>query len=205
MDPNSIEAALREEIEQGLLRPGTVLKQEQLAARYAVSRQPVRQAMERLLATGLLERRSDRSLAVTGMLEGEAAELLELRIAIETSALKLSLERLDDAALRKARHAAEEIFHAEDAREIEELDVTFHRLIYSGCGNSRMLALIDEFRREGRRVYAEQLHDAAHRATLHAEHQAILKACVEKDAESAIRSLAAHLKGAAAITKADRE
>jgi DNA-binding GntR family transcriptional regulator len=204
MDPNSIEAALREDIEQGLLRPGTVLKQEQLAARYAVSRQPVRQAMERLLAMGLLERRSDRSLAVTGMSEREAAELLGLRIAVETSALRLSLEKLDEAALRRARHAADEIFHSEDVREIEELDVAFHRLIYSRCGNNRMMALIDELRREGRRAYAEQMGDAARRATLHAEHQAILSACVEKDAESAIRLLAAHLRGASALTKADQ-
>jgi len=201
MDPNSIEASLRDEIERGLLRPGTILKQELLAARYAVSRQPIRQAMERLLATGLLERRSDRSLSVTGVSDREAAELLGLRIVIETGALRLSLERLDDAAIRKARHAADESFQSEDAREIEELDIQFHRLIYSRCGNDRMLALIDALRREGRRVYASQPYDTSRRAMFHAEHQAILQACVEKDAERAIHALSEHLRGAAAIPK----
>jgi DNA-binding GntR family transcriptional regulator len=157
--------------------------------------------MERLLATGLLERRSDRSLSVTGVSDREAAELLGLRIVIETGALRLSLERLDDAAIRKARHTADESFQSEDAREIEELDIQFHRLIYSRCGNDRMLALIDALRREGRRVYASQPYDTSRRAMFHAEHQAILQACVEKDAERAIHALSEHLRGAAAIPK----
>lgn len=50
-----ITQALRDEIEAGTLLPGTVLKQEELAARFGVSRQPIRHALERLHETGLLE------------------------------------------------------------------------------------------------------------------------------------------------------
>lgn len=201
MDPNSIESALRDEIETGLLRPGAILKQEPLAARYGVSRQPIRQAMERLLATGFLERRPDRSLAVTGMSDREVAELLGLRVVLETSALRLSLANLDAGALRRARHVTDEIIHAEDAVEIEELDISFHRLIYSRCGNGRMLSMIDDLRREGRRVYTMQIADPAQRATLHVEHQAILDACIQNDPDRATALLAAHLVGAAATAK----
>jgi DNA-binding GntR family transcriptional regulator len=195
MDPRSIESRLRDEIEQGLLAPGTVLKQEHLAATFAVSRQPVRHALERLLATGLLERRSDRSLAVKGLSHKEAAELIGVRVALETSALRLSLVALDAATLRRAQHVADEILHAQDAAEIEELDVAFHRLIYSRCGNDRMLAMIESLRREGRRIYTTRLANAAQRERLHAEHRAILEACEQKNADRATRELAAHLRG----------
>ncbi|HSP26853.1 MAG TPA: GntR family transcriptional regulator, partial [Saliniramus sp.] len=195
LDPKSIETSLRDEIQRGLIAPGTVLKQEQLAAAFAVSRQPVRHALERLVATGFLERRSDRSLAVVGLSPRQAAELVGVRVALETSALRLSLPDLDAAALRKARHVADEILYAEEPAEIEELDVAFHRLIYSRCGNERMLAMIDSLRREGRRIYVTQLADARHRERLHAEHLSILEACEHKDADRAALALVAHLRG----------
>lgn len=191
----SIEATLRSEIERGLLAPGAVLKQERLAAAFGVSRQPVRHALERLLATGFLERRSDRSLAVTGLSPSDAAELVGVRVALETNALRLSLANLDAAALRKARHVSDEILHADGSAEIEDLDVAFHRLIYGRCGNERMLTMIDNLRREGRRIYAAQLADVAHRERFHVEHLAILEACEHRDADRAAEALAAHLSG----------
>jgi DNA-binding GntR family transcriptional regulator len=200
MDPNLIEASLRDEIERGLIAPGTVLKQERLAAAFAVSRQPVRHALERLLATGFLERRSDRSLAVVGLSPKQAAELLGVRIVLETNALRLSLPDLSTATLRRVRHVADEILHAEEPAEIEELDIAFHRLIYSRCGNERMLTMIESLRREGRRISAMQIESAAYRERLHAEHLAILEACVEHDAARAARELAAHLRGASLHT-----
>ncbi len=197
MDPKSIETVFRDEIERGLIAPGTVFKQEHLAAAFAVSRQPIRHALERLVATGFLERRSDRSLAVAGLSSKQVADLVGVRVALETSALRLSLANLDATTLHKARHVTDEILHAQEAGEIEELDVAFHRLIYSRCDNERMLTMIDSMRREGRRIYRTQLADASHREQLHAEHFAILEACVQRDEERAARELAAHLRGTA--------
>ena len=198
MDPNAIELALRERIEQGLVAPGAVLKQEELAADFGVSRQPVRQALQRLLANGLVERRSDRSLAVSGLSPKQAMELLGLRIALETSALSLSLPKLDASILRQARHAANEIPYASDPAELEDLDILFHRLLYSRCGNERMLLMIEDFRREGRRIYRSQLGNAARRDAFHAEHGIILDACLRNDADRAVRELVRHLEGAGA-------
>lgn len=201
MDPNSIETALRRDIERGLISPGAILKQEQLAAQFGVSRQPVRQALQRLLATGLVERRPDRSLAVRDMSTAQALELKGLRIVLETSALRLSLPHLDASVLRKARHATDELLHALDEAEIEELDASFHRLLYGRCGNSRMLALIEDLRREGRRTHQPGAAAATRCEALHAQHEAILEACMQKDADRAVRELAEHLGGAASETQ----
>ncbi|RUV71887.1 MAG: GntR family transcriptional regulator [Mesorhizobium sp.] len=74
MDPKSIFSELQDEIESGELAPGSVLKQESIAERFGVSRQPVRQALDQLLGSGLVVRRRDRSLAVALLSEREATE-----------------------------------------------------------------------------------------------------------------------------------
>lgn len=195
MDPNAIAATLRDEIERGALVAGTPLRQEELAARFGVSRLPVRRALDRLLAIGVVERRTDRSVAVRGYDATAARELVEVRVALETAALRVSLRRLDDAALRRARRVTDAMLDEEDAAELEELDVRFHELLYGACDNARLRRMIAELRREGRLIYALQTAGTVDRARLHAEHRAILAACAARDVAGAVDALAAHLAG----------
>ncbi|MGK9167868.1 GntR family transcriptional regulator [Inquilinus limosus] len=197
MDPNSIANALRHDIERRVLPPDTVLHQESLAARFGVSRQPVRQALDRLLAEGLVARRPDRSLAVAGLSAEESRELTALRILVEGEALRLSLPRLEPRALRRAERLAAELAEEEDPATIEELDVAFHAALYDACGNARMLRLIDSLRREGRRAYSVQPKGSAFRAAMAEQHEAILAACRTGDVAAATAALAAHLRAAA--------
>ncbi len=194
MDTNLIATALRREIEGGQLPPGTVLKQELLAERFGVSRQPVRQALDRLLASGLLDRRPDRSLAVAGLTEEQARELAEIRAALESVALRAALPLLGDSDLRKARRLNEDLIEEDDPATLEELDVAFHRTLYGRCGNSRLLSMIDELRRESRRAYLRQPKGSDERVILHGEHCAIIEACAHRDEAAALKSLSEHLQ-----------
>jgi len=194
MDTNLIATALRREIEGGSLPPGTVLKQELLAERFGVSRQPVRQALDRLLASGLLDRRPDRSLAVAGLTEEQARELAEIRAALESMALRAALPLLGDSDLRKARRLNEDLIEEDDPATLEELDVAFHRTLYGRCGNSRLLSMIDELRRESRRAYLRQPKGSDERVILHGEHCAIIEACAHRDEAAALKSLSEHLQ-----------
>lgn len=197
MDPNSIADALRHDIEARLLPPDTALRQESLAQRFGVSRQPVRQALDRLLAEGLVVRRSDRSLAVAGLSAGQSRELAALRFLVEGEALRLSLPRLEPRDLRRAVRLAEDLAEEENPAAIGELDVAFHAALYGACGNARMLRLIDSLRREGRRSYTLQPPGSAFRAAMARQHEAILAACKAGDAAAAVGALAAHLRAAA--------
>ncbi|KWV51116.1 transcriptional regulator [Rhizobium altiplani] len=194
MDTNLIATALRREIEGGSLPPGTVLKQELLAERFGVSRQPVRQALDRLLASGLLDRRPDRSLAVAGLTEEQARELAEIRAALESMALRAALPLLGDSDLRKARRLNEDLIEEDDPAALEELDVAFHRTLYGRCGNRRLLSMIDELRRESRRAYLRQPKGSNERVILHAEHRAIIDACARRDEAEALKALSGHLQ-----------
>lgn len=198
MDTNMIVTTLRSEIEGGSLPPGTVLKQELLAERFGVSRQPVRQALDRLLASGLLDRRSDRSLAVAGLTEKQARELAEIRAALETVALRGALLMLSDSDLRKARRLNEDLVEEADPATLEELDIAFHRTLYERCGNARLLSMIDDLRHESRRAYLRQPKGSDERVILHAEHQAIIEACARHDEAAALQALSNHLQLTAA-------
>jgi DNA-binding GntR family transcriptional regulator len=193
MDPKMIAAALRQEIEARALSVGTVLKQEDLAERFDVSRQPVRQALGYLLAEGLLERRSDRSLAVAGLTSEAAREVTAIRCLLEAEALRLSLPNLTDSQLRKAERIAEDLIEETNIATIEELDVAFHALLYGACGNTRLLSLIDGLRREGRRSYATQPMGSRQRADLADQHRALLAACKRRDSAAAVAALLSHL------------
>lgn len=205
MDTNGIAVALRREIESGRLPPGSILKQELLAERFGVSRQPVRQALDRLLSSGLLNRRPDRSLAVAGLTEEQARELAEIRGALETMALRGALSMLGDSDLRKARRLNEDLVEEEDPATLEELDVAFHRTLYGRCGNARLLSLIDELRRESRRAYLRQPKGSDERVILHAEHRAIIEACARRNEAAALQALSNHLQMTTARLTRDGE
>jgi DNA-binding GntR family transcriptional regulator len=194
MDTNEIVAALRRDIESGMLPPGSVLKQELLAERFGVSRQPVRQALDRLLASGLLQRRPDRSLAVSGLDEEQARQLAQIRLSLEATALSASMEALTDSDLRKARRLHEDLFEEDDPGILEELDIAFHRTLYGRCGNPRLLGMIEDMRRESRRAYGRQPRGSQARTILHVEHQAIIDACARRDIGQALLALSQHLQ-----------
>ena len=65
-----IAASIRAGIERGELLPGMELKQVELAARYGVSRMPVREALKQLLAEGVVEKLDNRHIIVAGTDEG---------------------------------------------------------------------------------------------------------------------------------------
>jgi DNA-binding GntR family transcriptional regulator len=198
MDPKSIFSELRDEIESGELAPGAVLKQELIAQRFGVSRQPVRQALDRLLGSGLVVRRPDRSLAVAIFSEREAAELSDLRAILEIAALTQSLPSLQPTALRTAERLNHALFEEYDPARIEELDQQFHLALYSGCKNTRLLKTLGALRGEARRTCIHQTPGAQARIDFFEEHAALVAVCADGDLAAATEHLRRHLTQTAA-------
>src|SRR5918993_1976159 len=97
--PATIAAALRAEILAGETRPGALLRQEDLAARFAMSRIPVRDALRLLEAEGLVTIATNRGAQVTQLSRDEIAEIHHLRILLETNCLSLAVTRVNDTDL----------------------------------------------------------------------------------------------------------
>jgi DNA-binding GntR family transcriptional regulator len=188
--------ALREAIQNGKLQPGQELNQMELAQRFGVSRIPVREALIRLEAEGLVESEPYRSPVVARLTADGLLELLEIRQALELLALEKSVPRMgaaDFARLGELLAQAEQpgIDHA----AWTALNRTFHAALYEPAGRPRLQALVISVHRNVGR-YLQLLGASANRIDqANAEHRAILDACRAGDVEGAKRWLARHIEG----------
>lgn len=113
---------LRGEILDGLLAPGAALLEVEQALRVGVSRTPLREAVARLIADGLVVGRRGRGFEVTEISVDSISELYELRQALEVQAIRLAAIRRDPAVFQEL-HA-----HFVGAPELlKQGDVGVHR------------------------------------------------------------------------------
>jgi DNA-binding GntR family transcriptional regulator len=128
MMADGIAGALREEIQLGALVPGEPIRQEEVAARFGVSRIPVREAFGRLEAEGLVVVRPNRGAFVAVLTAEELREAYELRALVEGDLLTRAVTGLTTAHLARAEalHAA---LAADDPGEQGDLNREFHRVL----------------------------------------------------------------------------
>lgn len=131
---------LRDSLVNGEFAPGQRLTEEELAARFGVSRGPVRDALRQLANERLVS--SGRSgTYVIGISENDIAELYLLRQAIETLAASLAMDRVPGDGWGEMAAAVEDLERAADAhdeRAFAEADVRFHSMIYEYSGHRRI-------------------------------------------------------------------
>ena len=125
--------ALEEAIVSGEIAPGTVLRQEQLSEQYEVSRTPVREALRRLAALGLVQFVPNRGVRVRTLSREELREAFLVRAELESLATFLAVPRIDDAGLAALDEA--ELTHAiEDwirARELPFVPIRIDDCTYA--------------------------------------------------------------------------
>lgn len=196
MDPNtaiSVTRQLREDIRIGRLLPGTVLRQDALAARFGVSRQPVRLALQNLRASGLVAVRPDRSVEIVGLTADAIRDLAQVRLLVECEALALAILHRTEKDILEAKYLQARIEIEVEPRLIEELDCAFHSALYKPCGNARLLKLIDDLKRENRRPYEQQPLGSRRRAQFAKQHRALLRRYASGDVPGAVAVLKEHL------------
>ncbi len=140
----SIAQVLREQILSGKLAPSTRVTQRDLAAQFGRSPMPARDAVKILLAEGLVVQEGSKTIVVTPVTVEDFVEIMELRQVLEPHALGLSIPRLSTADFQRARAALARSGTTDDPREMVDNHWAFHRILYSGAGRARLLALIEQ-------------------------------------------------------------
>lgn len=131
---------LRAELLDGSLRPGTRLKEEELAERFAAGRYTVRSALRTLVAAGLLEHEAHRGARVPELLPARVNELYDYRTVLELGALRLGQARDTPLApIEKATAALVELPHDTPWPEVIGTHQEVHRAIVRWGGNTRLL------------------------------------------------------------------
>lgn len=138
----NLAAALREAIEQGVVAPGAQLGEADLAARFGVSRGPLREAMQRLVSEGLLHAIANRGVFVPELTMEGVRDVYRTRSAIERAAAEL----LHAEGRHTAAHARLQPILATmraaaargDGPGVSDADRAFHAALVAASGSPRL-------------------------------------------------------------------
>ncbi len=205
---------VREDLLSGRLRPGHKLPMRFLMDTYRTGQTPLREALNRLTAEGLVESRDQRGFYVMGVSRTELEELTRTRCWVESLALRKAIAAAtpewEEALLvahhrlkRTPRSLSQERF--EDNPEWEKLHRAFHRTLISQCGSRPLVSFCDQLADQLYRYRRLSIGKAFPSRRVADEHQAILDAVLAHDAEQASRLLAAHFNATAEVLLEDRE
>lgn len=192
---------LEEAIIAGDIDAGTRLDETQLAARYGVSRTPVREALQILLSRSLVTREPYRGTIVNEIGRKKIIDLFEIMGALEALCGKFAAQRMSARAIAELQdlHAQMGSFAADGAHDLyEQANTEFHQIIYLGSRNEELQQLVETLRLKLAPFRRRQLHDAARITRSYLEHTQIVAALEGRDADAAQQALLGHLQNAAA-------
>ncbi len=189
-------AALLEEIQSGILKPGTVLGEVEQSTRLGVSRTPLREAIGRLAADGLVTQASPRVTVVTDIDADDIRALFEVRRALEETAARLAATRADTAAFAALAGEFAAIDAAGSADAYYGLIARFDRALDAAVANDYLTGALRTVRTHLVRV-RRLARDNPQRLTASAgEHRLIAAAIATGDGELAAHATHVHLSHA---------
>lgn len=190
--------ALREDIVEGRLPPGSVLAEVEQAQRLGLSRTPLREALGRLGAEGLAAPQGGRGVVVTEISLAHANELFELRMALECKASSIAARRGEKetfARLQKDFQSASSLLTGRDPSRLAyyELTARLDQAIDSAVDNGYFLQALNGLRLHLIRIRRLGRDDPARLLAAATEHANIAGAIASGDSYLAASATAVHL------------
>lgn len=189
------------------LPPGQRIRQNELAEKLGVSRQPVSHALHLLYRQGMVTESGRRGFEVTPLDPVRIHQLYEVRGAIDALAARLAAEcsKLDAsgrAELEAALQAGRAIEPDTSLAQLIALDVGFHRAIYRLSGNPAIEEMIAPQWPHMRRSMATVLAELDYRASAWSEHESIASHILAGDGKAAESAALKHALSAGEMTEA---
>lgn len=176
---------------------GTTLQEEKLASEFGISRTPVREALKRLAAEGLIEQLPRKGFRVAMPDDDALTELFECRCGLELLALKNAMGAIPPEKIETLKEKLRSAARRKDSRRIAlEADGEMHALFSDHCGNRYLSALIQQFRTKTAPYRNYRNRERAPLEELITERMEILDAVLAGDTEKVSILLRKHiLKG----------
>ncbi len=189
---------LKKAIVDGLLPAGEVLRQDEIAAHFHLSKIPVREALKHLEAKGLVTFLRNRGVVVASLSAAEIDEYMEIRAMLEARAARLAAPLISDRSIAEARQHLDAFAQAVDAGRWGELNWLFHSTLYSAAGRPILLAEIRSLYHKVERYVRALLAVTTEMPKTQREHAEILDAFVRRDPDAAAELTRAHVLEAGA-------
>ena len=187
---------LRRDILTGEYRAGQKLTEQEICARYQVSRTPVREALRQLETDGLVENILNRGAFVIGMSEQDYIDMFELRKIYEVQAVKWAIERITDEQMERLEETFEFMeFYTlrNDIDKMLTINNGFHQVIYEATHNRTLQKLLSSYQNLVRFKGADSRYEDDYLQTVLREHRAIFKAFVDRDVKAGAEAMAEHM------------
>lgn len=194
---NSVYTAIRESIIHARLEPGQRLSEADLSVKMNVSRTPVREAFISLSKEGLVEILPQRGTFVTKIDLEDVRQSTFIRESLEISVLGELIKKItpEEIARLKDNVAEQEKSHQRnDYIRFYELDEEFHRSLAEMSGHGKVWDIIKEIKVQMDRVRLLSLPIASRIAELIRQHDAIIQALEERNADKARETMVLHLQ-----------
>lgn len=189
-------ASVRNAILSGVLGPGARLRQEELAETFGTSRIPVREALRALEYEGLVTSEPHRGFTVTALDADDVEEVYDLRILLESEAVRLALPLLTDDDLEDLEVLFGTMQSAATPNDQLAAREQFYIRLYSVTGRPRLVGLIMRLRQEVARVL--RWATIQHSSSIH-EH--FFEAVRVGDADRAVAHLSGHYRRVAVLIR----
>lgn len=201
---------MRWDLAHGVLAPGSKLRVEAMSTRYGVGASPIREALSRLSAEGLVDRTDLRGFSVATLNWDELPILTQTRVQLESLALRESIAHRDQAMedqlvllvhrlSRTPRSLSKEHYVTNPAWEA--LHSEFHRTLLSRCPSRWLRGYCENLADEVYRFRQVAADKAFTSRNEHAEHVEIFEATIEGRADDAVRLLNEHFTRTALAVK----
>lgn len=197
---SAVAERLREQIIRGELREGQQLRQDAIAAQFQVSRIPVREALLRLQAEGLITLIANRGAVVSALSPEEIRELFEIRAVLECHMLRHAIPNLTDHDLKKAEEVLkqyEQVVEADsDISSWGQWNWQFHSTLYAAVKRPVLMSLLRTLNNNCDRytrlhlLFTRDLHRAGR------DHRELLEACKTREPDRACVALWRHIMDA---------
>lgn len=194
---DDLEAKLEDLILSGEYPPGARINENALAARFGVSRAPVREACRLLQRAGLVRIVPNIGSFVRDHSLVEIVDLFDVRSCLGRLAGELTTATITRDGLKEMREliaAMDEASAASDAERYIGLNIAFHSTLYAATGNTRLASLDAQMGKEMRIYRRHGLEFGGGLAVSNVEHRAILGAMERGDREAAGMELEKHIQ-----------
>lgn len=198
--PDRIFSLLKEAIVEGKIPAGSKISEPELARSYGISRGPLREAIGRLEACGLVVRRANVGARVVTLSSKQLLEIYHVREALEGMAARLAAlhmgeEEIADLRRLLGQHGEQIENDVEHAYFQREGDLDFHYRIVQGSHNGRIIELLCNDLYHLVRLYRYQFGMPSKRGPrAFVEHEHIVDAIERRDAEMAELMMRAHVR-----------
>ena len=185
--------ALRDAIIRGEIEEGEPLRQDTIAQMFNVSRIPVREAMQRLEAQGLVVSERYKGVIVASLSHDQITEIFQFRALVEPTVIELAVPLMTQASLDAAQRYCDAFAAETDPVRWGDLNRDFHTALYKDSDKKFFLSMIDKTNDLVERSVRLVLYLTKGMRSAVAEHQAILDACKARKPELAAELTRQHI------------